>query len=107
MSDRAAREPAEDGSWRAARWCRQGYDRLYVHADSGASIGWYDLGSGDLYAVEPDLFQPLTGFVVRWLDSDEARAIGPLPAPHAPTAHRVVQPRSPRRPAGLPRRGRA
>lgn len=108
VDDRSARERGTDhGPWTASRWRRQGYDRLYVHGAMGVSIGWYDLDSGDLYAVEPDLFQPLTGFVVRWLDSDEARAIGPLPAPHAPTAHRVVQPRSPRRPAGLPRRGRA
>ncbi len=82
MAERVVHEPTEP--WRAARWCRQGYDRLYVHAANGASIGWYDLGSGDLHAIEPPHTEALTRFVVAWLDSAEARALGPLPAPHPP-----------------------
>nr|NLI49873.1 hypothetical protein [Propionibacterium sp.] len=98
---------ASHDPWRAARWRRQGYDRLYVHADSGISIGWYDLDTGDLHAVEPSFIEPLTAFVRHWLDSEEARAIGPLPPPHAPATHVVVQPRRGRRPAGRPRGGDA
>jgi hypothetical protein len=97
VADLVAPESAEQ-PWRASRWRRQGYDRLYVHADSGASIGWYDLDSGALHAVEAHLTRPLTEFVSRWLDSDEARALGPLPAPHPPAHTQQVRPRAGRRP---------
>lgn len=94
MDDGTPREPALDLShWRATRWRRAGYDRLYVHAASGVSVGWYDLGTGDLHAVEPPLTEALTAFVLRWLDSEEARAIGPLPAPHPPTGRAPLRPR--------------
>ena len=67
------------GDWRGERWRRLQYDRLYVRSSDGVPIGWFDLVSGDVHAVEPSLQHTLLAFLNDWVTGPEAARISPLP----------------------------
>jgi len=87
---------AGGGGWRATLARRQAYHRLYVHTPEGVPIGWYDLESGDVHAIDAEQQDALARFVSAWIASPDAAGLSALPSPHAPTARVEV-----RRPAPL------
>lgn len=79
--------PDDSQDWRAERWQRQSYDRLYVRTADGTPIGWYDLHSGDVHALDLDRCVALLEFVRDW--AEEMRRSGCiLPDPACIDCHR-------------------
>ena len=69
--------------WRVERWQRHHYDRVYVRSSDGIPVGWFDLLSGDVHAVDPTQQADLIEFLEDWRQGADATAMGEVPRPRA------------------------
>ncbi|WP_040158699.1 hypothetical protein [Nigerium massiliense] len=76
-----ASSPSYPSDWRVERWQRQEYDRLYIRSGDGVPVGWFDLISGVVSAVEPRRLGELLDFLADWRSTPEAAHIDRLPRP--------------------------
>lgn len=97
MSEIGTRSPDHlAGPWHAERWTRHHYDRLYIRSENGTPVGWFDLATGEVHAVEPILHERLVTFIEAWRVGPEAAQIPNLPTPL--TTSRVERPTRAHRP---------
>lgn len=69
------------------RWTRHGHDRLYVKADDGVDLGWWDLKAGQAHPAPAGTDELLAVIAADWT----ARQDGP-PQPKSPEPAQEVDP---------------
>ncbi len=90
------------------RWRNFGHDRLYVRTLAGADLGWWDVGTDEGHALDPQLAPELEHIVRDWQESHGMgaparpvlRQVTPLEAEEPHAEEPLAAPAAPRRAAG-------